>query len=91
MTEFTFWKIGNVSFSSCKCCFFSRILSLPLRGVANLVRCKHGASKKKYVETLPGREENTKKKRANNEYRAQMIDEHLDLQLYLEEDLPLTF
>lgn len=49
MTEFIFWNI-KVSFSSIKYWLFSRILSLALSGVANLVRCKPVASKKKYLE-----------------------------------------
>lgn len=92
MTEFIIWKTSKVSFSVIKSWFFSRILSLALNRVANSVRCKLGASKKKCLKRIcMGVKKTQKKTEVSNEDRVQMIFEPLDLQLCLELDLPLTF
>ena len=92
MTEFIIWKISKVSFSFIKSWFFSRILSLASSRVANSVRCKLGASKKKWLKRIClGMKKTQKKTELSNEDRVQMIFEPLDLQLYLQLDLPLTF
>lgn len=52
LTEFTFWKISKVSFSSIKYWLLSRILFSALRRIAHLVSCKPRASKKKYLEKV---------------------------------------
>lgn len=84
MTEFTFWKISEVSFSSIKYWLFSRILYSALSRVANLVRCKPRASKKKYLEKVClGVKKTQRKTELSNEDRVQTIFEPLGLQPYL--------
>lgn len=98
MTEFTFWEISEVSFSSIKYWLFSRILYSALSRVANLVSCKPRASKKKYLEKVCLAVKKTQRKtELSNEDRVQTISESwtaalpLTFSLLVNTLLPLTY